>query len=164
MRTTIRNSKGRFAKGTESPKYWLGKKQPTRTPEHCKNLSESLKKSYANNPESKEKIMKNLVRGYYKGKRMSFKVRAKRCRVEGVWRSPKKRPEEQKIWSKKILRRDNFSCQICHQVGGTLNAHHIKSYTKYPDFRTDLDNGITLCDYCHKWVHSIKPKNCLSMQ
>lgn len=56
----------------------------------------------------------------------------------------------------KVYERDNFKCQNCGQVGGELNAHHIKSFKKYPKLRLDLDNGITLCIGCHKEVHKVR--------
>jgi hypothetical protein len=33
--------------------------------------------------------------------------------------------------------------------GGSLNAHHIENYSSNPDKRTDVNNGITLCEKCH---------------
>ena len=32
-------------------------------------------------------------------------------------------------WRKAVFVRDNFTCQICGQVGGKLNAHHIKRWS-----------------------------------
>ncbi len=55
-----------------------------------------------------------------------------------------------KKWRKQIFKRDNYTCRECYGQGGTLNAHHIKSWKKYPEKRYDLDNGITLCFECHK--------------
>jgi len=63
-----------------------------------------------------------------------------------------------KEWRERIYKRDNYTCQHCGQYGGTLNAHHIKSYAKYPDLRLDINNGITLCTTCHKAVHKKKGK------
>jgi len=55
-----------------------------------------------------------------------------------------------KEWRIRIFTRDCFTCQICLQIGGRLNAHHIKSWAEHPNNRFDDDNGITLCEDCHK--------------
>lgn len=55
-------------------------------------------------------------------------------------------------WRKEIFERDDYTCQLCGQYGGTLNGHHIKPFCKYPDMVFDLENGITLCYDCHKEV------------
>ena len=53
----------------------------------------------------------------------------------------------------KCFERDNHTCQICNNRGGYLNAHHIKSYKKFPLLRLDIRNLITLCWDCHKKLH-----------
>lgn len=57
---------------------------------------------------------------------------------------------EYKKWRLAVFERDKYKCQGCEQVGGYLTAHHIKSFAQYPELRFELDNGITLCDECHK--------------
>ena len=57
-------------------------------------------------------------------------------------------------WSKKIMERDNYTCQICNKHGGKLNAHHLNGWNAFPEQRFDLDNGVTLCTDCHKDFHS----------
>jgi len=57
---------------------------------------------------------------------------------------------EYKDWRKKVFERDNFECQTCGQIGGKLNAHHIKEVCIYPNKIFDVDNGLTLCEKCHK--------------
>lgn len=63
---------------------------------------------------------------------------------------------ESKEWRRKIFERDNFTCQVCRQVGIYLEAHHIKSWAEYPELRFDLDNGITLCIECHSKTDNYK--------
>lgn len=53
-------------------------------------------------------------------------------------------------WRNGVFERDNFTCQVCGQVGGDLQAHHLRSWSKYPDLRYVLENGLTLCVECHK--------------
>lgn len=68
-----------------------------------------------------------------------------------------------KEWRKIIFERDNYTCQVCNKRGGKLNADHIYPISLVIDeecitkenYRKnkrlwDLENGRTLCEYCHK--------------
>lgn len=59
-----------------------------------------------------------------------------------------------KTFRKQVFKRDNYTCQKCGQHGRELNAHHIYDFSSYPNLRTDIGNGITLCKDCHKKFHS----------
>lgn len=55
-----------------------------------------------------------------------------------------------KEWRSKILTRDKYQCQMCGESGGELEVHHIRPKYKYPQLTLDLNNGITLCKFCHQ--------------
>lgn len=62
--------------------------------------------------------------------------------------------KEHLAWKRKVFARDKYTCQYC---GSTkhLNAHHIWYFAEYPEIAYDIDNGLTLCENCHKIEHSI---------
>lgn len=61
--------------------------------------------------------------------------------------------KEYSEWRNFVFKRDNYTCQHCRKIGVKLNAHHIKPWALYPKLRFNVDNGITLCEDCHKKLH-----------
>lgn len=133
----------------------LGKKRPPRTPEWSRKISESKKgtKMGEQNP------FFGKTHTLETRKRISEKVRANPPDINGDkhpnWQggitNPRKSSQE-KVWSRQVKRRDNYTCQECgitKEDGVKLEAHHIKSFSKYPELRFEVSNGITLCNPCH---------------
>jgi len=56
-------------------------------------------------------------------------------------------------WRKAVFERDKYTCQECQKVGGRLHPHHIKHFALYPELRFSVDNGKTLCIFCHQELH-----------
>lgn len=62
-----------------------------------------------------------------------------------------------------VWKRDNAECQSCglrqcdvERKKHAFHVHHIKSFARYPELRTDPENLVLLCRQCHLWVHSRK--------
>ena len=49
-----------------------------------------------------------------------------------------------KMWRQMVFERDGFKCIVCESKE-LLEAHHIKSWAKYPTLRYNVDNGETRC-------------------
>lgn len=60
---------------------------------------------------------------------------------------------------KRVLTRDNYTCQCCgKQINHNAEVHHLDGYNWCIEKRTDDTNGITLCSTCHSNFHSIYGK------
>lgn len=64
--------------------------------------------------------------------------------------------KEYKEWRKSVFERDEYTCQDCgvknkkglgHSVA--LEADHIAPWVLYPESRYEVENGRTLCTFCH---------------
>lgn len=64
-----------------------------------------------------------------------------------------------KDWRTSVFRRDEYTCQDCGKRGGQTQAHHIKSWAKYPDLRYEVNNGRTLCLSCNKEANRMQAMN-----
>lgn len=73
---------------------------------------------------------------------------------------------EYEEWRTKVFERDLYTCQHCGEIGGYLEADHIKPFYLYADLRFDVSNGRTLCKPCHKLTETYagKAKNYMKMK
>lgn len=55
---------------------------------------------------------------------------------------------------KRVLARDNYTCQCCGKNEGQMEVHHLDGYDWCKERRTDETNATTLCPICHKSFHS----------
>ena len=54
-----------------------------------------------------------------------------------------------------VLERDDYTCQKCGKTVDEIqiHCHHIDPVSQNPIESADIDNCITFCKDCHKWVH-----------
>lgn len=58
-------------------------------------------------------------------------------------------------FTKRVLARDNYTCQCCGKTeSNMLEVHHLDGYNWCIEKRTDDTNGITLCSMCHGNFHT----------
>ena len=130
-------NKGKTIKTDERIKkirYWLGK----RNPEHSKRMKGHI-------PWNKG------LKGYMAGeKNVNWKggISPENVKIRNSI--------EMREWRNKVFKRDKYACQVCGKIGGKLNVHHLKSFSKYPELRFDVKNGITLCEKCHSKTPNYK--------
>lgn len=135
-----------------------------------KESKEKLSKSLKGKPKpwlkGKKRVFteewKKKISNGTKGKKISLETRNKiSLALSGnksyLWQGGKttesekiRKSIEYKLWRKSVFERDKYTCVWCFQVGGILNADHIKPFSLYPELRFAIDNGRTLCKECHK--------------
>lgn len=103
-----------------------------------------------------------LSRGYdieissieYLEKEKLIKFKSGYLIVFNIWKRFNIRNSKEYVnWRMSVFERDEFTCKICGQVGGSLQAHHIIRWVDSVKLRFEIDNGITLCKKCHKEIH-----------
>jgi len=136
-------------------KRWQGNKNPARNPEF-------LKKMMANRRSYKGKDNPNY--GKKASRETRAKIRAKALKAITPLYMQIRNSVKASKWSRNILKRDDYTCQICNKRGCYLEAHHIIAFKvlfnkfKIKSFKQametkelwNLKNGMTLCMSCHK--------------
>lgn len=54
---------------------------------------------------------------------------------------------EYKEWRRRVYERDGFECVVCGSK--QIEAHHIYRWSKYPELRYEINNGVSVCKAHH---------------
>lgn len=110
-------------------------------------------------------IGKKTLIAYNKIPENNFWYGKHRTGIENPNYNPNKTDEEREVgriiegykeWRNSVYKRDNYICQCCgYDKGRKLNAHHLDGYEWCKEKRTDIQNGVTLCEDCHKNFHKL---------
>ena len=125
--------------------FMTGKKHSLKTREKMSESHKGVKLS----KEAKEKLSK-----LYKGSKCRFWKGgiAKQNRTE---RMNVMSSIEYHLWREAVFARDNWTCKKTDQKGGELVAHHINNFSDFPEFRTSIENGVTLSKKSHIEFHKL---------
>jgi hypothetical protein len=99
---------------------------------YCRHLSEKYLREF--------REAWHINQNYYSGKKRSKALFCKNSRPL-------------LYWAYLVKQRDGFKCKKCDDIDVLLHAHHIKNRHNFPLLQLDIDNGITLCKYCHLEFH-----------
>ena len=162
----IRNEKGQFKKG-------YNKLYGPDNPYYGKKHSEDTRKKMSKSRQGKKPV---LGKSWKLSTQACFNIsQAKIGSKNPAWKDGRTTLKERIYktykyhnWRQQVFIRDNFTCRKCGEVGGRLEAHHIKPYRKlieeagknlplYPLYDSimiytpmwDINNGKTLCKKCH---------------
>lgn len=130
-----------------SDSSFIGKK---RAPFSLETIEKMKKAQFISNKKPEVRINRGLAR---KGK--------KHWRWKGGLENENKiirKSLDYKLWREEVFKRDNYTCQKCNKVSSagsklSLNPHHIKGFSQYPEERFNINNGSTLCVDCHREFH-----------
>jgi hypothetical protein len=105
----------------------------------------SGKNNPMNRPGVREKQKTNIRKGEH-----HYKWNPDREEIKKRDDNSGRRSSSYNTWVLAVYGRDNYKCRIGNEdCKGRIEAHHILSYTTFPELRYDINNGITLCHYHH---------------
>lgn len=136
-------SKGHIVSVETRKKIGLANKNKIRSEEFKKVLS-VINKGKHLSQETKDKISNSM-----KGEK-SYRWKGGKSNKQEKLRHTK----EVRLWKVSVFIRDNNSCINCNSTINKI-AHHIFSFSLYPELRTSIENGATLCKICHDLFHKI---------
>lgn len=147
----IQKQKMREAKLKNPIRYWLGKKRPEFSEAvrvKMGNAHKGLKETII----TKERLSlaklgeKNPMFGKFGTQHHNFIIDRSKLKTD----SEHQYDTQYKYWMFKVRERDNWKCKINNiECSGRLETHHILPWSKFPELRYNINNGILLCRFHH---------------
>lgn len=125
-----------------------------KTPKYCSNKCFVSTRVGVKRPKFSKEWLENLSKSH-----IGVQAKGKHPKWKGGI-TPENHAERNKFREyiqKKVLKRDNYTCQICGKRGGLLHVDHIQEWVDYVDLRFSMDNCRTLCRECHYFITFKKP-------
>lgn len=141
-----------------------GRKMPPRTKEHLLKLSKANKGKVPwikGKKQTIDHIRKRIEARIKNG--TTPRMTAPRGESHYLWMKDRsklaKRQERNdsayREWRNQVYKRDSYRCRIANNDCNRKNvAHHILPWSKFPELRYEVNNGITLCHAHHPKARS----------
>ncbi len=129
--------------------YW---KDKSMSDEHRKKIGLGNKGKKKSLTEEQRQVMRDNLNKRRKIGKDAYNYIEDRTKLKGYFGndSEDRRSYQYKDWRKAVWLRDNFTCKIANpDCKGRIEAHHILSWSNYPELRYQVNNGITLCHAHH---------------
>lgn len=136
--------------------------------ERRKQMSEIAKKlntaKVLFEPKIREKAMENSRKvlkgrpGWNRGGKAPWVAGENNVNWKGGVSSESRKQRKLFQWvQKEVLKRDDYTCQLCNERGGILHVDHIQKWSDYINLRFNMENCRTLCQACHYKITFGKP-------
>lgn len=145
----------------DHPELVIGEKNPFYGKKHSKKTKEVISKKVSE--KHKGKSPKNLYLLMKKGEKSRFNKENTAKEKNNNWKggiTPTtllERDKFDRLLRKDVLKRDNYTCQMCGVRGGNLHVDHIQAWEDFVELRFTMDNLRTLCVECHYQITFLKP-------
>ena len=103
---------------------------------------------YIKNKKHIQSYIKQFNKEYYQRPEIKERIQ-KRIRQHGFTREKDYKNAIQ-YWALNVKEKANFKCESCG-TSKRLESHHKNNRSKYPEQAFDIDNGLCLCDICHRF-------------
>jgi len=127
-------------------------KDPTPRQKACSECSTDYHRECARQYRIVHPITPEKNKEYQKKSKMKQEIKLTKAQIEKQRKRQEKKEQnaKDKAWRAFCVNRDNNECVICKRKG-RLNVHHLLPKEKYPQYRHQVWNGISLCVYHHRW-------------
>lgn len=118
---------------------------------YTKELCNKISEAHKGLKHSKEHIQKisNALKGHNVSDETRKKIGLANDKGKTSLHLRIRESKEYSNWRRDVFIRDRFTCQNCGITHTYIEAHHIKPFSKFPELRLDINNGLTLCEECH---------------
>lgn len=78
-----------------------------------------------------------------------------RYKPNGGRRTDRHDRADYRVWRREVLAANSYTCAVCGVKGGKLHSHHVLPFSKFPQYRYEVTNGLAMCKPYHIETHKV---------